>query len=75
MVINVTQKKKHYAIGINRYLTRHLLVIELINNDIMWWYFPFFSRFSLNEIHSLLLFWNLVIFCQLKKVALKRQLC
>jgi hypothetical protein len=45
-------KKKRYAIGINHYLTRCLLIIELINNDIMWWYFPFFPKFSFNEIHN-----------------------
>jgi hypothetical protein len=51
-MINVTQKKEHYAIGINHYLTRCLLIIELINNDMMWWYFPFFFRFSPNGIRN-----------------------
>ncbi len=67
-MINVTQKRKHYVIGINHYLTRCLLVIELINNDIMWWYSLLIPRFFVNEICGFFLkFWNLVIFCQQKK--------
>lgn len=43
------------------YLALHLLAMELVDNDAMWQYFPFFPKFSFNKIWKAIFF--LVLGC------------